>query len=72
MVKTVSEFMSQVYQHSNHPQRRILYPSCGRHQLLELVCDGLRIPIPHQEAELWLVEQVQLCDECSSRQRDSA
>ena len=59
--------MDQVRLDAGHPERRLADPTRDGHKLLELVLGGLRLPVPHTEAELRVVEQVQLCDERGDR-----
>ena len=46
-------------------------PTCDGDQLLVVVPRWIRVPVPHQEAQFCMVEQVQLCDKCSDGWRDN-
>ena len=56
LAEAASRFLGEIHQHASHSQWRFFHPSCSRHQLLELVRDGLHLPICHQATELWVVE----------------
>ena len=57
--------MGTLGEHAPHPPRHGLYPACGGDQLLVMVPCRIRVPVPDLQAQFRVVEQVQLCDECS-------
>jgi len=52
--------MGQVCEHACCAARGVVYPTRNGHQLLVLVRRRVRVPIHHSQAQLRMVEQVQL------------
>lgn len=57
-------------EHARDPQRRVRHPAGDGHQLLVVVPRRLRVPVPHPQAQLCVVDKVQLRDERGDGQRD--
>lgn len=60
LAKTVPKFLDQIHLHTCHSQRCVIDSTGYRHQLFQLVCGRLRLPVSNPEEELCVVEQVQL------------
>jgi len=52
--------VGQVCEHTRCAVRGVVYPTRDGDQLLVLVCSRVRVPIRHSQAQLRMVEQVQL------------
>ncbi len=56
--------MGQVCEHARSAAWGVVYPARDGNQLLVLVCSRVRVPIRHSQAQLRVVEQVQLHHGC--------
>ena len=52
--------MGQVREHTCSAPGSVVHPTRDGNQLLGLVCSRVRVPIYHSQAQLRMVEQVQL------------
>jgi hypothetical protein len=52
--------MGQVREHTCSAPGSVVYTACNGNQLLVLVCSRVRVPIYRSQAQLRMVEQVQL------------
>lgn len=64
MATMASEVQGQIYQHSDRPEWRWVYPPSHWHQLLFLVRVWIHLPILDQAEELFVVVEVQLHHKC--------
>jgi hypothetical protein len=62
----VPAIMGTLGEHTRHHLWPICHPAHDGDQLLVMVPRRIHVPIPHQEAQFYVVEQIQLCNECGN------